>query len=164
MSEDAFDAISSGLIVTTQYVVGDPIRIYIGAGRGRIKLSDSIIIDSEIWKNELVSSLFEEWTLVKESFWFLGSPFANENILNRRYETMLKNLCIYLPPLGRARITPSCIADSDKLLVWVLDAHRYLPLFQALSWNARNPPVSCFAYLGFGFLHPTICGFCWERL
>lgn len=60
MSEDAFDAISSGLIVTTQYVVGDTIRIYIGAGAGRIKLSDSIIIDSEIWKNELVSSLFEE--------------------------------------------------------------------------------------------------------
>ena len=34
MSEDAFGTISSGLIVTIQYVVGDTIRIYMGAGRG----------------------------------------------------------------------------------------------------------------------------------
>lgn len=33
MSEDAFGTISSGLIATIQYGVGDTIRIYIGAGR-----------------------------------------------------------------------------------------------------------------------------------
>ena len=115
VSEDAFGTISSGLIATIQYVVGDTIRIYIsGRGGGGLNYPTQLLLIPKSKKQTAsVVFCFER---------------TSANLLNRRWEAMLKNLCIYAHTLGRT--TASRSRASEKTLydpLFLVLPQRYVP-------------------------------------